>query len=264
MHPLVNIAVKAARQAGKILTQSYDHLEGVNVTEKQANDFVSDVDKLVEQDIIDSIRQRHPNHAILAEEGGQHAGDDYCWIIDPLDGTTNFLKGIPHFAVSLAVKQNNKLIAGVIYDPIRQELFTAARGEGARLNDTRVRISKHDQLNNALIGTGFPFKRHDLFPSYQDNFQKLFLQVADMRRAGAASLDLAYVAAGRLDGFWEMFLEPWDMAAGILMIREAGGMVTDMQGGEQYFESQNIVAANAKLLKQMLETFRHRERNTSP
>ncbi len=256
MHPLVNIAIKAAREAGKTLTQSFDHLDTVKVTEKQANDFVTNVDKAVEQDIVECIRQHYPSHAILAEEGGKYDGEDYCWIIDPLDGTANFIHGIPHFAVSIAVKKNNKLVAGVIYDPIRQELFTSARGEGTRLNDVRVRISAHDKLDNALLGTGFPFKNHEQLAEYQRHFADLFLKVADMRRAGAASLDLAYTAAGRLDGFWEMFLEPWDMAAGILMIREAGGMVTDMQGGEAYFEKKNLVAANAKLLKQLLDEFR--------
>ena len=256
MHPLVNTAINAAREAGKTLTQSFDHLEGITVTEKQANDFVSNVDSVVEEQIIETIRKRHPDHAIMGEESGHHAGDDHCWIIDPLDGTANFIHGIPHFAVSIAVKQGNKLIAGVIYDPIRQELFTAARGEGTRFNDTRVRISKHDKLEGALIGTGFPFKRHDLFEDYQRHFAKLFLQVADMRRAGSASLDLAYTASGRLDGFWEMFLEPWDMAAGLLMVREAGGIVTDMKGGENYFEQKNLVAANLKLIKPLLEQLR--------
>ncbi|MDF1795801.1 MAG: inositol monophosphatase family protein [Coxiellaceae bacterium] len=253
MHPFVNIGIKAAREAGKTLVHSLDHLESVTVSQKKANDFVSSVDKLVEEEIINCIRQNYPNHAILAEEGGKYDGDEHCWIIDPLDGTCNFLHGVPHFAVSIAVQKDNKLIAGVIYDPVRHELFTAARGEGARLNDVRIRVSKHDKLENALLGTGFPFKSHELFEAYQQNFQKLFLQVSDMRRAGSAALDLAYVAAGRLDGFWEMFLEPWDMAAGILLIREAGGMVTDLQGGEDYFKKRELVAANPQLLKALLE-----------
>ncbi|MDF1759913.1 MAG: inositol monophosphatase family protein [Coxiellaceae bacterium] len=256
MHPFVNIGIKAAREAGKTLVQSLDHLEAVTVSQKKANDFVSSVDKLVEEEIINCIRQSYPNHAILAEEGGKYDGDEHCWIIDPLDGTCNFLHGVPHFAVSIAVKKGNKLVAGVIYDPVRHELFTAARGEGARLNDVRIRVSKHDKLENALLGTGFPFKSHELLEEYQTNFQKLFLQVADMRRAGSAALDLAYVAAGRLDGFWEMFLEPWDMAAGILLIREAGGMVTDLQGGEDYFTKRQLVAANSQLLKAILDNIK--------
>ncbi len=254
MHPLVNVGVKAAREAGKTLLQSLDHLESVTVSKKKANDFVSDVDKLVEEEIINVIRQRYPNHSVLAEESGESQGtDEFCWIIDPLDGTANFLHGVPHFAVSIAVKQNNKLIAGVIFDPVRNELFTAAKGEGARLNDVRMRVSKQDKLEDAMLGTGFPFKRHDLLEDYQRKFNKLFVEVSDMRRAGSASLDLAYIAAGRLDGFWEMFLEPWDMAAGILMIREAGGLITDLSGGEDYFKKKEIIAANPKMLKAMLE-----------
>lgn len=256
MHPLVNTAINAVREAGKTITQSFDHLEGITVSEKQANDFVSNVDNVVEQQIIELIRKRHPDHAIMGEESGEHAGNDHCWIIDPLDGTANFIHGVPHFAVSIAVKQGNKVIAGVIYDPIRQELFTAARGTGTRFNDSRVRISKQDKLEGSLIGTGFPFKRHDLFEDYQRQFANVFLKAADVRRAGSASLDLAYTASGRLDGFWEAFLEPWDMAAGLLMVREAGGMITDMSGGEKYFEQKNIVAGNAKMIKALLEQLR--------
>lgn len=257
MHPFVNTGVQAARSAARLITQAFDRLDRITVSEKSYQDYVSNVDQAVEQHLVDLIRERYPNHGILAEEGHCLEGSDkYTWIIDPLDGTTNFIHGIPQFAISIAVKEHNKLIAAVVYDPMRDELFTAAKGSGAQLNHQRIRVSTQHQLSSALLGTGFPFKNRENLDDYLKTFKLLFTQVHDIRRMGAASLDLAYVAAGRLDGFWETHLQPWDMAGGILLIREAGGMVTDLEGGEHYLEKGQLVAGNPRMIKALLEQFR--------
>jgi myo-inositol-1(or 4)-monophosphatase len=257
MHPLVNIAAKAAQEASKIILQSLDRLDGVHIVEKQRHDFVTEVDKMSEGIIVDAIHSAYPEHRILAEERGDSGGDsDICWIIDPLDGTANFIHGVPHFAISIAVKQKNRLIAAVIYDPIRNELFTAAKGEGARVNDRRIRVSDRRTLEGALLGTGFPFKQPERLEEYLKTFQSLFSTAAGIRRSGSAALDLAYVAAGRFDGFWELHLAPWDMAAGILLIREAGGFVTDTKGSDDYFENGSLVAGNTRVVKGILEHLR--------
>ena len=232
MHPIINIAVRAARRAGDVIIRSIDRLDTLNVTAKGKNDFVSDVDVRAESEIINVIRKAYPNHGFLAEEGGGDAGGEYLWIIDPLDGTTNYLHGLPQYAVSIALQQHGKLEHAVIYDPIRQELFTASRGQGAQLNDRRLRVSRAKGLEGTLIGTGFPFRAEQHIDAYLGTFKALFQKAADIRRPGSAALDLAYVAAGRLDGFWEIGLSPWDMAAGALLIREAGGLVSDFGGGE--------------------------------
>lgn len=253
MHPLLNIAISAARQAGNIIVRAVDRLDTVQVTAKNKNDFATEIDQLAEQEIIKVIHKAYPQHAILAEESGNHQGNDYLWIIDPLDGTTNFIHGFPHFAVSIAVQYKGRTEHGVIYDPIRQELFTASRGSGAQLNQYRMRVSQRKQLSESLLGTGFPYKDFANFPNYLKMFQSLATQSGGIRRAGSAALDLAYVAAGRLDGFWELDLKIWDIAAGVLLITEAGGLISDTEGRENYLTSGNIVAANPKLLRQMLQ-----------
>jgi len=253
MHPTLNIAIRAARSAGNIIVRSMDQIDRLNVTSKAENDFVTEIDKAAEQEIIRTLRKSFPGHAILAEESGAKPGDDYLWIIDPLDGTTNFVHGFPQFAVSIALKHKDVIEQAVVYDPVAQELFTASRGRGAHLNDRRIRVTSRANLTGALLGTGFPFKQLEHLDEYLATFRTLLTKTAGIRRAGSAALDLAYVAAGRLDGFWELGLSPWDMAAGILLIEEAGGFVTDFNGEKGFLESGNIVAANPKLIKHMLE-----------
>lgn len=250
----LNTAISAARKAGDLIMRSQERLAHVSITEKQSNDFVSDIDIKAEQIIKEAITKAYPDHGILAEESPPQDGNEYTWIIDPLDGTTNYLHQFPHFAVSIALKHKNRIELGVIYDPVRGDLFTAQRGRGAQLNNRRIRVSEKINLHGALLGTGFPFKQKELLPLYLETFQLLFEHTAGIRRAGAAALDLAYVAAGKLDGFWEFGLQPWDMAAGILLIKEAGGMITDLHGAETYFESGNILAGNLKIVKAMLKT----------
>ncbi|MBN2689775.1 MAG: inositol-1-monophosphatase [Gammaproteobacteria bacterium] len=256
MHPIVNIATKAAREAGNIILQAQERLDDLNIMRKKANDFVTNVDRMAEQAIIEIINKAYPDHAILAEESGEHAGDQHCWIIDPLDGTTNFIHGLPHFSVSIAVQYKGKIEHAVVYDPIRQDLFVATRGRGARLNERRIRVSTKAKFEDSLLGTGFPYTGSEDLQKYLKTFSALFNEVQGVRRAGSAALDLAYVACGRLDGFWEFGLHKWDIAAGSLLVREAGGLVADMQGTEKFWESGNIVAANPKLFKLMLQKLR--------
>lgn len=253
MHPMLNIAIRAARQAGTIISRSVERLDTISVKTKAHNDFVSEIDFKAEQEIIDVIRKAYPNHGFLAEESGSQPGDEYIWIIDPLDGTTNFIHGFPQFAVSIALQHKGKLDQAVIYDPVRDELFTASRGSGAQLNNHRIRVTKRNDLEGALLGTGFPFKQQQNLDVYLKTFKALFPETAGIRRAGAASLDLAYVASGRLDGFWELGLSKWDMAAGILLIQEAGGLLSDFAGSDDYFESGNIVCAGPRVFKAMLQ-----------
>ncbi len=255
MHPLVNIAVGAARRAGETIVRNLDRIGGVTVTEKSRNDFVSEVDRAAEQVLIAAIRKAYPSHGFLAEESGAQAGDDYTWIIDPLDGTTNFLHGFPQFAVSIACRHRGRPEVGVVLDPLRGELFTAARGEGAQLDGRRLRVTARTGLEGALIGTGFPFRenRRWLKP-YLAMLERVMDSTAGVRRPGAASLDLAYVAAGRLDGFWEVGLSPWDTAAGNLLITEAGGLVGTLAGGE-YRDGGNVVAASPRVFAALVELF---------
>lgn len=254
MHPIVNIAVSAARNGSKIIQRSIDQMYRIKIETKSRNDFVTEVDRKVEQEIINTLLKAYPQHSILSEEFHPDAPNaDYQWVIDPLDGTSNFIHGFPHFAISIAFKQRGKIEHGVIYDPVRQELFTASRGEGAYLNNRRLRVTECKKLGDALIGTGFPFKSPALFSSYIQAFQTMLPQTSDMRRAGAASLDLAYVAAGRLDGYWELNLAEWDIAAGALMVKEAGGFVSDVRGEENHLKSGDIVAGNPTLFKAMLQ-----------
>ncbi len=254
MHPLLNIAIRAARNAGTIISRSVERIDTLTIDTKAQNDFVTEVDRLAEREIIQTIRKSYPDHAILAEESGQQQGDEYEWIIDPLDGTTNFLHGFPQFAVSIAVRHRGRLEHAVVYDPMRQELFKASRGAGAQLDDRRIRVSRRKGLEGALIGTGFPFKQQQHLDVYMATFKALFPMTAGIRRPGAAALDLAYVAAGRLDGFWEIGLQPWDMAAGTLLIQEAGGLAGDFSGNNRFLETGNLVAGNVKVFRAILQT----------
>jgi myo-inositol-1(or 4)-monophosphatase len=258
MHPTITIAKRAALGAGKVILRHLERLDRITISEKQRNDFVSEADLQAEQEIIGILRKIYPNHSILAEETGLEVGADneYEWIIDPLDGTTNFIHGFPHFAVSIAFRHKSRLEAGVIYDPIRQELFTTSRGEGAHLNERRIRVRNVGGLGSALLGTGFPVRYPHHLPAYLNMFGSLITQCLEMRRAGSAALDLAYVASGRLDGFWEIGLKQWDMAAGVLLIQEAGGLVGDFGGGGEFFKTGNIVAGSPKVFKALLQTIR--------
>lgn len=258
MEPMINIALRAARKAGENIVRASDDLHRFEVKAKGINNFVTEVDINAEREIIYHLQKAFPDHAILGEESGLigSAEAEYRWIIDPLDGTTNFLHGFPQFAVSIAMRHKGRMEHGVIYDPLRQELFTATRGGGAMLNDQRIRVTKRKTLEGSLLGTGFPFKSQQHLDAYLDMFRALFPQTAGIRRAGSAALDLAYVAAGRLDGFWEIGLSIWDMAAGVLLIQEAGGLSSDFTGGNNHLESGNIVAGNPKLFAEILKTIR--------
>ncbi|MGJ8580725.1 MAG: inositol-1-monophosphatase [Psychromonas sp.] len=258
MHPMLNIAIRAARNAGKVIVKGYENLESVEVEEKSLNDYVSSVDKEAELAIIGTLRKSYPDHSFVAEESGIDNGKDtdHQWIIDPLDGTTNFIRGIPHFAVSIALKIKGRTEIGIVFDPIRNELFSAVRGQSAQINGYRTRTSSVPKLAGTLLATGFPFKQKYNLETYLNIFQDFFTDVADMRRGGSAALDLAYVAAGRMDGFWEFGLKPWDIAAGELLLKESGAMMTDFNGGNDYFKSGDVVAANPKLLKEMLTVIR--------
>jgi myo-inositol-1(or 4)-monophosphatase len=255
---MLTIAVRAARNAGDIIRRSSDNISQIAVNQKTKNDFTTEVDWKAEQEIIKVIRSAFPDHGFLAEESGEQAGNDYVWIIDPLDGTTNFLHGFPHYAVSIALRNKGKLEVGVIYDPLRDELFTAERGGGAMLNNRKIRVTKQTSMRGALLGTGFPFKHQQHLDAYLNMFKALTTDSAGIRRAGSAALALAYVAAGRMDGFWEIGLKPWDMAAGILLIQEAGGAVTDFSFRENFIQSGNVIAASPKmhqLMFQLIEPF---------
>ncbi len=252
MHPMLNTAVKAARRAGKIILRNLTQIDRLAVETKGRNDFVSDVDRHAEAEIISVIRSAYPDHAILAEESGRQAGNDYLWIIDPLDGTTNYLHGYPQFAVSIALHYQNRATQAVIFDPLRDELFTASRGAGAQINDRRIRVSEVSRMESALLGTGFPFKSMEHLEAWIASFRTLLPLCSGVRRAGSAALDLAHVACGRLDGFWEIGLNPWDMAAGCLLIEEAGGMVSDFAGGQAFLENGNVLAGNAKIYAELL------------
>ncbi len=253
MHPMLNIAVRAARNAGNLIVRYLDRVDQLTIDNKKRNDFVTEVDRQAEQEIISVIRKAYPNHAILAEESGEHAGDEYQWIIDPLDGTTNFLHSFPQFAVSIALRHRGRLDQAVVYDPLRQELFTASRGAGALLNDRRIRVSKQHSLEGALLGTGFPFRDQQYLEAFINMFRDLTRDTAGIRRPGSAALDLAWLAAGRIDGFWEIGLSIWDMAGGVLLIQEAGGLVSDFAGGHDFLDTGNIVAASPKLLAPILK-----------
>ena len=258
MHPALNIAVKAALRAGKIINRASNDLDLLKVETKQANDFVTEVDRKAEAAIIETLRDAYPQYGILAEESGAAAGTgpadgDYRWIIDPLDGTTNFIHGLPQYAVSIALAKGNNIEQAVVFDPNRNELFIASKGAGAFLNERRIRVSKRTKLQDSLLGTGFPYRMFDHVDTYLAIFRDVAQRTAGMRRPGAASLDLAWVACGRMDGFWELGLSPWDMAAGSLLITEAGGLVGDLSGEANYMKTGNIIGGNPKIFSQLLQ-----------
>ena len=256
MHPMLNTATAAALKAGKIILHQTQRLDKLTVENKEMNDFVSDVDRAAEAEIIAALKKAYPDHGFQGEESDAiNPESEYQWIIDPLDGTTNFLYGIPHFAVSIALKRNDRLEQAVIYDPTLDELFTASRGDGARLNNRRIRVSSRKSMRNALLSTGIPFKadQQAIMDTYFETLKAMNPGTAGIRRQGSAALDLAYVAAGRFDGFWEFGLKPWDFAAGALLIQEAGGLVSGIHGGNDFFETGNIVAASPKVFKEMLQ-----------
>ncbi len=253
MHPMLNTAVKAARRAGQIINRASLDLDALTVKHKGYNDFVSEVDRAAEQAIISVLLDAYPDHAILAEESGGQGESEFQWIIDPLDGTTNFLHGFPQYAVSIALSHKGVLTHAVIYDPSRNDLFTATRGAGAFLNDRRIRVSKREHLRDALIGTGFPFREFTHMDAYLGMFREIAQKTAGIRRPGSAALDLAYTAAGRFDGFWEIGLNPWDIAAGTLLVQEAGGLVGDFLGEQTYMQTGNVVAGNPRVFAQLLK-----------
>ncbi len=247
MNPMLNTAVKAARRAGSVILRGMNRFDTLTIENKAKNDFVSEIDRNAEAEIINILRAAYPNHSILAEENGKLEGDEYQWIIDPLDGTTNYLYGFPVFAVSIALAFRGELQQAVVYDPLRDELFTASKGSGAMMNNRRIRVTQRRGLEGALLGTGFPFRSQQHLDCYVETFKAVFPDAAGIRRAGSAAIDLAYVAAGRMDGFWEIDLKPWDMAAGILLVQEAGGVCTDFGGGEEYLTTGNIIAGGLEV-----------------
>jgi len=253
---MLNVAVNAARKAGSIINRASLDLDTLKVTTKSTNDFVTEVDQRAEEAVIETLLTAYPGHGILAEESGRTHGaknSEYVWIIDPLDGTTNFIHGFPQYAISIALARKGVVEQAVVFDPNRNELFTASKGAGAFLNDRRIRVSKRLRLADALIGTGFPYRQFSNVDTYLAIFKELTQKTAGLRRPGAASLDLAYVAAGRLDGFWEFGLSPWDMAAGSLLISEAGGLVSDLSGESDYLTTGNIVAGTPKVFPPLMQ-----------
>jgi len=255
MHPLINIAVRAARKAGDLIVRNIDRGPNLDVSAKSRNDFVSEVDRAAEAEIISVIRKSYPQHGILAEESGRSSAgnDEYVWIIDPLDGTTNFLHGFPQYSVSIACEHNGRPEIAVVFDPLRSELFTATRGAGAQLEGRKIRVTRRRELEGALIGTGFPYRENSKYMKpYLGMLEVVMGAAAGVRRPGSAALDLAYVAAGRLDGFWEIGLQPWDTAAGTLLITEAGGLVGTLTG-KAYAQQGNIVAGAPKIYAALIE-----------
>lgn len=252
---MLNVAIKAARAAGTVINRASLDIESVRVSAKQTNDFVTEVDHAAEQTIIDTLLSAYPDHGIWAEESGRREGKGrdkgHVWIIDPLDGTTNFIHGFPVYCVSIALAVNGRTEQAVVYDPTRNDLFCATRGRGAYLNDRRIRVAKRTQLRDCLISTGFPFRPGDHFQTYMQMLQDVMPKVAGVRRPGAAALDLAYVAAGFADGFFEAGLSPWDVAAGALLVTEAGGLVGNFTGEADFLEQRECMAANPRIYGQM-------------
>ncbi len=255
MQALLNIAIQAARQASDIIWRHVEQVDRIKVTQKSENDFYTEVDVKAEQAIIQTIHKAYPSHGFIAEESGPfHEDADYVWIIDPLDGTRNYIRGFPFYAVSIALSVKNTINCGVIYDPVRHECFSAERGRGARLNSHRLRVSKISQLEQATLGSGLSL-RSGIATRYIENYQSLIGECAGMRSTGSAALDLAYVAAGRLDGYWSYSMKPWDIAAGALIVQESGGLVSNLEGGEDYLRKGDILAGNPKIHKSLQSVF---------
>lgn len=254
MHPILNVATKAAREAGKIINRASQDVGALKVQTKDYNDFVSEVDRSAEDAIISILKEAYPTHGFYGEESGKtNVEAESIWIIDPLDGTTNFLHNFPCYCVSIALQERGVLTQAVIYDPVHNDLFTATKGRGAFLNDKRIRVTNRSKLQDSLISTGFPFKDFSYLDTYVEIFKDMAKKTAGLRRPGSAALDLAYVAAGYTDGFFEINLSPWDIAAGALLVQEAGGIVGDFEGNESWLRTGNIVAGNPKVFGQMLQ-----------
>ena len=253
MHPMLNIAIKAARRAGSIITRASEDVKSLSISNKNFNDYVTEVDLASEKEIIRILGDAYPKHEFLGEETGLSQNADDIWIIDPLDGTTNFLHNYPQYCVSIALQQKGEITQAVIYDPNRNDLFTASKGNGAYLNDRRIRVTNKTNLQDCLIGTGFPFRDFTHLPVYLKIFEDMVRSTSGVRRPGSAALDLAYVAAGWFDGFFEINLSKWDIAAGGLIVTEAGGIVSDFSENPGWIESGNIVATNPKIYDQLIK-----------
>lgn len=251
---MIDIAKEAALIAGKILIDNLGKLETNQIETKSKNNFVTDIDKLSEKTIIDIIHSAYPDHSIFAEESGasNNKGNDYRWIIDPIDGTTNYIHSIPFFCISIALEYKGEIILGVIYDPVRNEMFYAEKGKGAYLNNRKIHVSDKQDISESIITIGFPYKNNHNISLYINTFTKISESCANIRKVGSAAMDLAYVASGRFDGYWELDLSQWDIAAGVIIIREAGGFVSDINGENGFMETGNIVASNQKIHKQIL------------
>lgn len=257
MHPMVNIALRAARSAGEIIIRASENADRISIENKGKNDFVTEVDRAAEAEIISQLKKAYPQHSFLGEESGLIEGEDgeHTWVIDPLDGTTNFIYGIPHYCISIACLKNGKIEHAVILDPVRDEEFTATRGNGAQLNGHRIRVTNRKVLDGALIATGIPFssRQEQHIDAYLESMKEICKVSSGIRRGGSAALDLAYVAAGRVDGYWEIGLQKWDIAAGTLLVQEAGGLISDFNGEFNYLNNGNIVCGNAKVFKALLQ-----------
>ena len=256
MNTILDVAIQSARSAGEVIVEAIQHIETIKFQEKAPFDFVSEIDRQSETIIMQMIRQHYPDHAILSEESGSsthNPSSDYLWIIDPLDGTTNFLHAVPHCAISIGIQYQNHLQYAVVYDPIRRELFTATQGQGAKLNDKVIQVSQQPQLKGSLLGTGYPYRNMDYLEPYIATFKTLIPETVGIRRCGSAALDLAYIACGRFDGFWEFQLKSWDIAAGILLVQEAGGSVVNIKGlSANCLEDADIIAGNPTVAKELL------------
>lgn len=247
-NPFLNTAIEAAHKGGDLLMKYRDRVDSIPVERKARGDYASEIDRACEALIRTELKRRYPDHAVVGEEDGKTGDSEHVWLVDPIDGTSNYLRGIPHYAISIAQVVKGRVEHGVVYDPTRDELFAASRGQGATLNNRRIRVSGRNTLSGAVLGAAFPFRSRRLMPAYMGMFDALFDEAEDIRRAGAASLDLAYVACGRLDGYWELALKPWDIAAGALLIQEAGGVVMDIAGGDRWLQSGHVLAAPFKLI----------------
>jgi myo-inositol-1(or 4)-monophosphatase len=256
MQPMLNIAIRAARRAGTIISRAQNRLYDLKVESKGHNDYVTQTDVEAEAAIIEVLSEAYPSHSIVAEESGSIGASEFKWVIDPIDGTLNFIHGFPSYAISIALQVKGRLEQAVVYDPTRDELYTASRGAGAQLNGQRIRVSSRTELDSSILGTGFPVRNKDNLPNYLRGFTTLLNKSVDMRCTGSASLNLAYVATGRLDGFWEFNLHEWNIAAGALLVQESGGLIGDPQGGETHMQTGHVIAANPKIFRQILTALR--------